>query len=627
MEQQRTSKNVVGTQRDGENQQAQMKQHALRMLETYFGYTSFRPAQEAPIASLLRNEDVIGIMPTGAGKSICFQIPALCKPGLTIVFSPLISLMKDQVDGLLVQNIPAALINSTLTQAEFNKTMYEVRSGKIKLLYIAPERLGSNFFCNVLRALPIAQVIVDEAHCISEWGHDFRPSYRLIGEWLNSLPKRPIVGAFTATATKYVENDIKKLLGLDNANVYVTGFDRPNLSFSVIRTPKRMDYVVNYVRQHANENGIIYCATRKDVDRVYENLTRASIKVGHYHGGLSDEVRREMQNAYADDKLQVMVATNAFGMGIDKSNVRYVLHYQMPRNMESYYQEAGRAGRDGAPAECILLYSGQDVQVHKYLIEQSIETPERQEVELRKLQSMIDYCFCSNCLRKYMLNYFGESTVWTTCDNCSSCKGSAHKVNVTKEAKAIFRAIMGTDERYGVSMITSIVRGERTDRIMRAGHDALPVFGLLSNVDEKSIKGLIQQFVASGYLRSSTGKYPVLSLTAGAEEVLAGHKEVEEIRQHVSVPSRTSRTTSTVARGKSSSRSGGLFEHLRQHRKRLAEEAGLRPYLIFPDTVLIDLANLRPTTLGEFGNVKGVGEAKLKKYGLSFLQAIAEYKG
>lgn len=620
-------KQPVATKQEIVKQPVVTKQQALRMLETYFGYTSFRPAQEAPIASLLRNEDVIGIMPTGAGKSICFQIPALCKAGLTIVFSPLISLMKDQVDGLLVQNIPAALINSTLTQAEFNKTMYEVRSGKIKLLYIAPERLGSNFFCNVLRALPIAQVIVDEAHCISEWGHDFRPSYRLIGEWLNSLPKRPIVGAFTATATKYVENDIKKLLGLDNANVYVTGFDRPNLSFSVIRTPKRMDYVVHYVRQHANENGIIYCATRKDVDRVYENLTRAGIKVGHYHGGLSDEVRREMQNAYADDKLQVMVATNAFGMGIDKSNVRYVLHYQMPRNMESYYQEAGRAGRDGAPAECILLYSGQDVQVHKYLIEQSIETPERQEVELRKLQSMIDYCFCSNCLRKYMLNYFGESTVWTSCDNCSSCKGSGDKVNVTKEAKAIFRAIMGTDERYGASMITAIVRGERTDRIMRAGHDALPVFGLLSNVDEKSIKGLIQQFVASGYLRSSSGKYPVLSLTAGAEEVLAGHKEVEEIRQHVSVPSRTSRSAATTWRGKSSSGPGGLFEHLRQHRKRLAEEAGLRPYLIFPDTVLIDLANLRPTTLGEFGNVKGVGEAKLKKYGLSFLQAIAEYKG
>lgn len=604
------------------------KQQALRMLETYFGYTSFRPAQEAPIASLLRNEDVIGIMPTGAGKSICFQIPALCKAGLTIVFSPLISLMKDQVDGLLVQNIPAALINSTLTQSEFNKTMYEVRSGKIKLLYIAPERLSSNFFCNVLRALPIAQVIVDEAHCISEWGHDFRPSYRLIGEWLDSLPKRPIVGAFTATATKYVENDIKKLLGLDKANVYVTGFDRPNLSFSVIRTPKRMDYVVHYVRQHVNENGIIYCATRKDVDRVYENLTRVGIKAGHYHGGLNDEVRREMQNAYADDKLQVMVATNAFGMGIDKSNVRYVLHYQMPRNMESYYQEAGRAGRDGAPAECILLYSGQDVQVHKYLIEQSIETPERQNVELRKLQSMIDYCFCSTCLRKYMLAYFGEIVPWLECSNCSSCNTKGERVNVTKEAKAIFRTIIATEERYGASMISSIVRGERTDRITRAGLDALSVFGYLSDVGDKEIKGLIQQFVASGYLRSSMGKYPVLSVTAGAEEVLAGHKEVEEIRQEVIVPSRKTKKSASISRFEvPRSGSGGLFEHLRQHRKQLASQLSVPPYIIFPDTVLIDLANIRPKTLGEFGNIKGVGEAKLKKYGLSFLEAISQYKG
>ena len=628
MEKQTASKNVVGTQRDGGNQQAQMKQHALRMLETYFGYTSFRPAQEAPIASLLRNEDVIGIMPTGAGKSICFQIPALCKSGLTIVFSPLISLMKDQVDGLLVQNIPAALINSTLTQAEFNKTMYEVRSGKIKLLYIAPERLGSNFFCNVLRALPIAQVIVDEAHCISEWGHDFRPSYRLIGEWLNSLPKRPIVGAFTATATKYVENDIKKLLGLDTANVYVTGFDRPNLSFSVIRTPKRMDYVVHYVHQHANENGIIYCATRKDVDRVYENLTRAGIKVGHYHGGLSDEVRREMQNAYADDKLQVMVATNAFGMGIDKSNVRYVLHYQMPRNMESYYQEAGRAGRDGAPAECILLYSGQDVRVHKYLIEQGHLEPQREQVELRKLQSMIDYCFCSTCLRKYMLAYFGEIVPWLECSNCSSCNTKGERVNVTKEAKAIFRAIIATEERYGASMISSIVRGERTDRITRARLDALSVFGYLSDIGDKEIKGLIQQFVASGYLRSSTGKYPILSVTAGAEEVLAGHKEVEEIRQEVIVPSRKTKKSASISRSEvPRSGSGGLFEHLRQHRKQLASQLGVPPYIIFPDTVLIDLANVRPSTLGEFGNIKGVGEAKLKKYGLSFLEVIEQYKG
>ena len=604
------------------------RDRALQLLQTYFGYTSFRSAQEAPVESLLKNEDVVAIMPTGAGKSICFQIPALCKSGLTVVFSPLISLMKDQVDGLVDQNIPAALINSTLTQTEFNKTMYDVRSGNIKLLYIAPERLGSNFFCNVLRSMPISQVIVDEAHCISQWGHDFRPSYRLIGDWLASLPKRPVVGAFTATATKAVENDIKTLLGLDHANVYVTGFDRPNLSFSVVRTPKRMDYVVDYVRRHSHENGIIYCSTRKDVERVYDNLTRAGIQTGYYHAGLSDEMRQDMQNKYAFDQLQVMVATNAFGMGIDKSNVRYVLHYQMPRNMESYYQEAGRAGRDGAPAECILLYSGQDVRVHKYLIEQGHLEPQREQVELRKLQSMIDYCFCSTCLRKYMLAYFGEIVPWLECSNCSSCNTKGERVNVTKEAKTIFRAIIATEERYGASMISAIVRGERTDRITRAGLDALSVFGYLSDVGDKEIKGLIQQFVASGYLRSSMGKYPVLSVTAGAEEVLAGHKEVEEIRQEVIVPSRKTKKSASISRSEvPRSGSGGLFEHLRQHRKQLASQLSVPPYIIFPDTVLIDLANIRPKTLGEFGNIKGVGEAKLKKYGLSFLEAISQYKG
>ena len=604
------------------------RDRALQLLQTYFGYTSFRPAQEAPVESLLKNEDVVAIMPTGAGKSICFQIPALCKSGLTVVFSPLISLMKDQVDGLVDQNIPAALINSTLTQTEFNKTMYDVRSGNIKLLYIAPERLGSNFFCNVLRSMPISQVIVDEAHCISQWGHDFRPSYRLIGDWLASLPKRPVVGAFTATATKAVENDIKTLLGLDHANVYVTGFDRPNLSFSVVRTPKRMDYVVDYVRRHSHENGIIYCSTRKDVERVYDNLTRAGIQTGYYHAGLSDEMRKDMQNKYAFDQLQVMVATNAFGMGIDKSNVRYVLHYQMPRNMESYYQEAGRAGRDGAPAECILLYSGQDVRVHKYLIEQGHLESQREQVELRKLQSMIDYCFCSTCLRKYMLAYFGEIVPWLECSNCSSCNTKGERVNVTKEAKGIFRAIIATEERYGASMISSIVRGERTDRITRAGLDALSVFGYLSDVGDKEIKGLIQQFVASGYLRSSMGKYPVLSVTAGAEEVLAGHKEVEEIRQEVIVPSRKTKKSASISHSEvPRSGSGGLFEHLRQHRKQLASQLSVPPYIIFPDTVLIDLANIRPKTLGEFGNIKGVGEAKLKKYGLSFLEAISQYKG
>lgn len=590
---------------------------AQQALQMYFGYQAFRPAQEGPVEALLSNEDVVAIMPTGAGKSICFQVPALVKKGITIVFSPLISLMKDQVDGLLVQNIPAALINSTLTNEEFGRTMYHVRRGDIKLLYIAPERLGSTFFRNVLRQIPIGQVIIDEAHCISEWGHDFRPSYRMIGEFLETLPHKPVVGAFTATATQAVENDIKQLLHLEEAKVFVTGFDRPNLSFHVVHGAKRMDYVLQYVKEHSEDTGIIYCATRKDVEKVYESLVKHGITAGYYHGGLPDDVRKTMQNKYAYDQLQVMVATNAFGMGIDKSNVRYVLHYQMPRNMESYYQEAGRAGRDGAPAECVLLYSGQDVRIHKYLIEQSIQDEHRQEVELRKLQAMIDYCFCSTCLRKNMMQYFGERPVWDHCDNCSSCEAQESMVDVTAEAKAIFRAIRSTDERFGRTMIVSIVRGERTERIVRGGYDALVVFGALSDRDDKEIKGWIRQFVASGYLRESTGKYPILSLTAAADEVLAGRSRVQELPQQVA-PRKQQKTTRMP--------SGGLFEQLRQHRKALAVAANLAPYLIFPDTVLIDMASTKPKTLDEFHRIRGVGEAKLKKYGQSFLSVIEAYE-
>ena len=600
----------------------------IQTLKRYFGYDSFRPLQEEIIRTLLAGKDSLVLMPTGGGKSICYQLPALLCEGTAVVVSPLISLMKDQVESLCANGVAAGALNSSNDETENAALRRSCMEGKLKLLYISPEKLiaEANY---LLRDMHISLFAIDEAHCISQWGHDFRPEYAQMGFIREMFPNIPVI-ALTATADKITREDIVRQLHLNQPKVFISSFDRPNLSLTVKRgyqQKEKSKAILDFIDRHRGESGIIYCMSRSKTETVAQMLQKQGLRVAVYHSGLSSARRDEAQDDFINDRVQIVCATIAFGMGIDKSNVRYVLHYQMPRNMESYYQEAGRAGRDGAPAECILLYSGQDVQVHKYLIEQSIETPERQEVELRKLQSMIDYCFCSNCLRKYMLNYFGESTVWTTCDNCSSCKGSADKVNVTKEAKAIFRAIMGTDERYGASMITSIVRGERTDRIMRAGHDALPVFGLLSNVDEKSIKGLIQQFVASGYLRSSTGKYPVLSLTAGAEEVLAGHKEVEEIRQHVSVPSRTRQSTSTMSRGKSTSGSGGLFEHLRQHRKRLAEEAGLRPYLIFPDTVLIDLANLRPTTLGEFGNVKGVGEAKLKKYGLSFLQAIAEYKG
>ncbi len=601
-----------------------MDRRALDVLQHYWGYDAFRPAQEVPVSTLLAGQDLVAIMPTGAGKSICFQVPALLQEGLTIVFSPLISLMKDQVDGLRQQKIPAAFINSTLDQETFNKTLYYVRIGAVKILYISPERLASQFFRNILQTLKISQIIVDEAHCISQWGHDFRPAYQLIGQFLKTMPHRPVVGAFTATATKAVERDIKILLGLENAQVHITGFDRPNLHFAVARLSQRMDYIVDYVKAHQEQSGVIYCITRKDVEKVYQNLVKAGIAAGYYHAGLPDQVRKDMQNKYAFDEIQVMVATNAFGMGIDKSNVRYVLHYQMPRNMESYYQEAGRAGRDGAPAECILLYNGQDVQVHKYLLEQSQLEPARLSIEQRKLQAMIDYCFTSQCLRKYMLAYFGQEVPWNKCHNCSSCLHQGQVQDMTAEAKAIFRAIRGTDERFGTTMISAIVRGEHNDRIRRAGYDALPVFGALSSYSAQEVKGMIQQFVASGYLQQSMGKYPILSLQAGAEEVLAGHSKVQEIKQEVARP-RAKRTSdhSRISMGASTN---SLFEALRLHRKRIALAQKVPPYLVFTDTVLIDLAALKPKTLADFANIKGVGEAKLKKYGTSFLAVIAQYE-
>lgn len=601
-----------------------MDRRALDVLQHYWGYDAFRPAQEVPVSTLLAGHDLVAIMPTGAGKSICFQVPALLQEGLTIVFSPLISLMKDQVDGLRQQKIPAAFINSTLDQETFNKTLYYVRIGAVKILYISPERLASQFFRNVLQTLKISQIIVDEAHCISQWGHDFRPAYQLIGQFLKTMPHRPVVGAFTATATKAVERDIKILLGLENAQVHITGFDRPNLHFAVARLSQRMDYIVDYVKAHQEQSGVIYCITRKDVEKVYQNLVKAGISTGYYHAGLPDQVRKDMQNKYAFDEIQVMVATNAFGMGIDKSNVRYVLHYQMPRNMESYYQEAGRAGRDGAPAECILLYNGQDVQVHKYLLEQSQLEPARLSIEQRKLQAMIDYCFTSQCLRKYMLAYFGQEVPWDKCHNCSSCLHQGQVQDMTAEAKAVFRAIRGTDERFGTTMISAIVRGEHNDRIRRAGYDALPVFGALSSYSAQEVKGMIQQFVASGYLRQSMGKYPILSLQAGAEEVLAGHSQVQEIKQEVAWP--RAKRTSGHSRISMGADTNSLFEALRLHRKRIALAQKVPPYLVFTDTVLIDLAALKPKTLADFANIKGVGEAKLKKYGTSFLAVIAQYE-
>ncbi len=591
---------------------------ALKALQHYYGYTSFREAQEPVVENLLRGRDTLAIMPTGAGKSICFQIPAVLRKGLTIVFTPLISLMKDQVDGLQEQQIPATYLNSTLDPRELNKRYYDIRMGRVKLLYIAPERLDAEGFRNFLLQTPIAQVIIDEAHCVSQWGHDFRPSYCKIAPFIASLPNKPIVGAFTATATKEVEADMRKLLNLEKADVFVTGFNRPNLRFEVVHGAKKIPYMLHYVKQHADDSGVIYCATRKAVEQVYGELVKAGIKAGYYHAGLSDEIRKREQEKYAFDEVQVMVATNAFGMGIDKSNVRYVLHYQMPRNMEGYYQEAGRAGRDGAPAECILLYSGQDVQIQKFLIEKYSESEERKEQELRRLQEMTDYCFTSDCLRKYILRYFGEQVPWEHCHHCSACDSQSVQEDATKEAFAVLQAIDYTEERYGVGMITDILRGADTDRIQQYGYDRSPMYGLLGKLSAKEIKHLIQTLVAGNYLEMTTGQYPLLHLLPAGHEVLAGRRRVLWSKPVVA-------KTATRPIEKEEKSRNTLFDRLRQLRKEVAQEAKLPPYLIFADTALIEMVRTMPTTKAEMLAVKGVGDVKMARYGSQFLQVIQDY--
>lgn len=600
---------------------------ALRALKYYYGYDDFRPAQKPVITHLLKGEDCLAIMPTGAGKSICFQIPALVRKGLTIVFTPLISLMKDQVDGLLTQQIPATYINSTLAPDEVSKRLQLVRQNKIKLLYIAPEKLGTVTFVNFLKSLPIAQIIIDEAHCVSQWGHDFRPAYCHIAPFIKSLNFKPVVGAFTATATQEVEEDIKKLLGLDEkkARVFRLGFDRPNLSFNVIHAKDRLGYVVDYVQNHSHDSGIIYCSTRKDVENVYQHLVKAGIKAGFYHGGLDDQTRRQQQEYYANDDIAVMVATNAFGMGIDKSNVRYVIHYQMPRNMEGYYQEAGRAGRDGAPSECILLYKNRDIMIHKYLIEQSVEDPLRRRIEFERLQAMNDYCYSHICLRKYILNYFGEEVHWHKCHKCSICNNKVNTCDMTEEARHIFQSIYDTEERYGSSMITDIVQGNRTERLVKYGYHRLKSFGTLPNMGVRDIKNFINALVGMGYLSVTPGKYPLLNLRAGAEAVLAGITRVEIAKENVLPDNYKSSTQKARERGVATA-SSSLFEKLRQLRKDIADRDGVKPYMVFPDTVLIDMAAKCPSTLAEMMHVKGIGEVKLKKYGAEFLKLIAKYK-
>lgn len=597
------------------------------LLKQYFGYTSFRPGQHEVIQTLLDGRDCLAIMPTGAGKSICFQLPALMMPGVTLIISPLISLMKDQVDSLVNQEIPATYINSQCTFEEAKARFAAIRAGRVRLVYISPERLENEFFTSFMQSLPISMFIIDEAHCVSQWGHDFRPSYCAIKDWIAALPKRPVVGAFTATATEKVKEDMMNLLGLEKERIFIGGFDRPNLYFRVVRTNRKLDFALSYVQQHKEESGIIYGATRKEVDRVYEELTRRGIRAGRYHAGLSDDMRRTMQDAFTYDRLQVIVATNAFGMGIDKSNVRYVIHYQMPKNIESYYQEAGRAGRDGAPGECILLFSRQDIMIQKFLIEQSVNDPQQQAVEFRLLNAMVRYCEGNHCLRHYILTYFGEHPSWQRCEKCGNCDQETVEEDMTEQVRSICLCVDELKGRFGMTMVCDILKGSQNAKVRRYGFENNSAFGMLGDFTLSEVRDMVRQCIDDGYLDQSDGKYPIVSLTAVGRQALSGHQRIVQQKVVASdpVPELPKRQQKCRAGAIDEDALRPLFDTLRAVRLELAKDEHIPPFVIFSDATLWDMAALKPDSLEAMSDIKGVGSFKLHKYGLQFVSAIQSY--
>lgn len=592
------------------------------VLKEYFGYDSFRTGQAEVVNSLLSGHDVLAIMPTGAGKSICFQVPALMMPHGVVVVSPLISLMKDQVESLIRQGIAASYVNSTVPFGESIERLRDLYRGKIKILYLAPEKLEPSYFTDCLRQVPLSMVVVDEAHCVSQWGHDFRPSYGKIRTFVDLLPHKPVMAAFTATATPLVEKDIKENLGLVHADIYRTGLDRPNLSFRVLRglgREEKEQLLLRYVKTHKQESGVIYCATRKAVDSVYSLLRNHKIPAGRYHAGLSEEERKRAQDDFSFDRLQVMVATNAFGMGIDKSNVRYVIHYQMPKSLEAYYQEAGRAGRDGARAECILLYSARDAGIQKYLMAQSDLPAEQLDIEYRRLNQMINYCSTSACLRNTILTYFGE-TPEDTCGHCSSCENARARVDITDVAVLVFRTIRNVNESFGVNVIADILKGSRSRNIRDRHLDQQMTYGKLSFEKTEHIRDTIHTLMADGYLLQKGEPYPSLYLTPMAMRVLSGDGRV----MGPAVGMERMAAEQVIDNLKSTGDRGALFEQLRRLRTQMAKEEQVPPFVIFSDATLEQMAAVRPVTRDELRQISGVGVFKLEKYGERFLKLIRD---
>lgn len=612
----------------------QYSQQAKKILKQYYGYDGFREGQEELVTSILSGRDTFGIMPTGAGKSICYQLPALMLSGITIVISPLISLMKDQVQALNQMGVYAAYLNSSLTMNQYFKALEFAKTGKYKIIYVAPERLLTDSFLEFAMQAEISMVSIDEVHCVSQWGQDFRPSYLKIIDFINALPKRPIISAFTATATKEVKEDVIQLLGLEQPTVVTTGFDRTNLYFEVKHPGNKYEEIRKYLEEHPNTSGVIYCNTRKNVEEVCDLLIRDGYGATRYHAGLSDWEREKNQDDFIYDVKPIMVATNAFGMGIDKSNVRFVIHYNMPKNMESYYQEAGRAGRDGEKAECILLYSGQDVVTNQYFIDHARENEELsgEALELvisrdrERLKKMTFYCFTNDCLRDYMLRYFGEYKD-TYCGNCSNCLTEFVDVDVTKAARAIVGAIDAAGERYGISVIIDAVRGSKAQKVLKFHLDENPYYNTAAEYTIPSLRQIANHMMLTNYIYLTDEEYPVAKIAEAGVDFLADEEAVVMMK----FP-KEERKVSAAKKQKSKKAElegdvdAGLFEQLRSLRYEIAKEKKVPPYLIFSDKSLADMCRRMPKTKEEMLEVNGVGEVKYNHYGEQFMQLITSYE-